>query len=127
MYHACEPSALKCSSRLNRRSKDAQSERHVNRLSAQGFGMGVCAYTPMCARALVCRWVSARQEGVRGPGALCSCHGLRDQKRRITECQALYLKCFTGRLHAFCVKEKKSELRLKRVSYVRQQSKGKGL
>lgn len=73
--------------------------------------MGVRAYTdlctPMCAHAVVCRWESIWQEGFFGPGVLCSYHGLCDQNRKITECQALYLKSNTSCLHVFFVTEGK--------------------
>ena len=45
MCHACERSARNCSSLSNSRSKDTQSEIRINRLSTQGFGVGMCAYT----------------------------------------------------------------------------------
>lgn len=66
--------------------------------------MGV--YT--CVRAAVGRWEAIHREGVRGQGALCACHELHDQKKRVTECQALYLKCYTNCLHGYFVEEKKN-------------------
>lgn len=66
--------------------------------------MGVRVYTYVLLTAM-CRWESVCEEGACEPRALCSCHGLGDQKRR-NECQALYLKCHPDRSHGGFVKEK---------------------